>query len=240
MKPNTANIPPALKREPWMAVFFVVFAPFLFPAVFTILAVEILPESVRADRVTLFLVLALASTSLFGAASYWSESIGAGAFAGRLRGKSDWFVAALFLGPLILFGASIMMAAISEFEAGWQWADEDYAETLDPTFMPLSLIVYAVLVAPVVEEVIYRGIGLGALMSQGVGAGLAVVLSSVAFTLVHLQYSPAGMAAVFLAALGFGWLRLASGSVGVAIVAHMSANGTMLLIQTAVTQAPAT
>lgn len=240
MNPNTANIPPALKREPWMAVFFVVFAPFLFPAVFTVLAVAILPESVRADRVTLFLVLALASTCLFAAASYWSESIGAGAFAGRLRGKSDWFVAALLLGPVILFGASIMMAAVSGFEAGWQFADAAYAATLDLSFMPLSLIVYAVLVAPFVEEVIYRGIGVGALMARGVGAPIALGLTSVAFAMVHLQYSPAGMMAVFLAALGFGWLRIASGSVGVAIVAHMSANGTMLLIQSAVAQAPAT
>lgn len=235
-----ANIPIALGREPWVAVFFVIFAPFIFPTVFAVLAGALLPSEVLGDRTVLFMVLCLASACLFAFASFWSESIGAGAFAGSLRATPDWFVAALFLGPVILFASSISMAAVSGFAEGWQYADESFAETLDLSFMPLSLIVYAVLVAPVVEEVIYRGIGIGALMARGVTAPIAVVLTSLAFTLVHLQYSPAGMAAVFLTALGFGALRVASGSIGVAIVAHMSANGVMILIQSAVAQAPAT
>ncbi|MEO1642932.1 MAG: CPBP family intramembrane glutamic endopeptidase, partial [Pseudomonadota bacterium] len=235
-----ANIPTVLGREPLAATFFVLIAPFLFPLFFSEIAIAILSEEARADRTNLFIMYCVSGITLFAVASFWSERIGAGAFAGPLRATQNWYVAAACLGPVILFVSGLLMASLSGFEEGWQFRNPEYAATLSLTNIPLSLIVYALLVAPFVEEILYRGIGIGALMARGAGPIIAIGLTSLAFTLLHVQYSPAGMAAVFMAAVGFGWLRIASGSVGVAIFAHVSANGFQILLQYLAAQAPAT
>ncbi|MEM1087602.1 MAG: type II CAAX endopeptidase family protein [Pseudomonadota bacterium] len=240
MYSGKANIPVVLRAEPWTATFFVLIAPFLFPLVLQEIAIAVLPEAARADRTNLFILLCVSGISLFAVASFWAERIGAGAFAGPLRATQNWYLVAAFLGPFMLIGAGLTMAALSGFEDGWQYANADYAATLDLSVIPLSFVIYAILVAPFVEEILYRGIGIGALMARGAGPMVAIALTSLAFTLLHVQYSLAGMAAVFLAAVGFGWLRVASGSVGVAIIAHVSANSFQIMLQYLAAQAPAT
>ena len=237
---NNPNIPFALGDRPWTATFFVLVAPFLFPLILVEIALPFLSETARQDRTNLFILLCVSGISLFAVSSFWAERIGAGAFAGPLRAAQNWYVAAAFLGPFLLFSSGLIMAALSGFEEGWQFRDADYAATLDLSVIPLSFVVYAILVAPFVEEILYRGIGIGALMARGAGPLVAIGLTSLAFTLLHVQYSPAGMAAVFLASVGFGWLRIASGSVGVAIIAHVCANAFQIFMQFLVTQAPAT
>lgn len=240
MTVSKANIPLVFGQKAGMAAFFVLLSPFLFQLVFSELAIAFLPVATRQNPTILFILLCLSGISLFAVASFWSERIGAGAFAGPLRAPNAWYTRAVFLGPVMLFGSGLLMATLSGFEPGWQFRNEDYAATFDFSFMPLSLVVYALLVAPFVEEILYRGIGIGALMARGAGPWVAIVSTSLVFTLLHLQYSLAGMAAIFLTGVGFGWLRVASGSVGVAILAHISANGSQILLQYLASQAPAT
>ena len=84
--------------------------------------------------------------------------------------------------------------------------------------------------SPLVEEVTFRGIALGTLIARGLSVPAAVVLSSLAFAISHLQYSPAAMFVVFLSGVGFAILRLMSGTVLVPIIAHAAANADVLLL----------
>lgn len=79
-------------------------------------------------------------------------------------------------------------------------------------------LIQIIVVAPFVEETIYRGFLLSALKNWG-GPVLAVLLSSAIFAAVH-ALSAAGMAVVFLQALMFGFIRLRTRRLAAAMLAH--------------------
>ena len=66
---------------------------------------------------------------------------------------------------------------------------------------------------------------MGAMLVRGVPPVMAMVVSSAAFTFIHLQYSVPALIVVFVASMGFAWLRLKSGTVIVPLIAHITANG---------------
>jgi len=86
----------------------------------------------------------------------------------------------------------------------------------------LPLVVVVVSLGPLVEELLFRGALLSALLRR-VGAGWAIALSSLLFACVHLPdlgflwYAVPNLA---LLAAGLAWLRLRSGSLWPAVVAH--------------------
>jgi membrane protease YdiL (CAAX protease family) len=134
-----------------------------------------------------------------------------GTFAWRVRMGLLVFWAVL---PLV-FGTFLLgrllgpeqpqMEVLRNRTGGWPW-----------------LAVTAVLVAPVVEEVCFRGLLYPALR-QRFRAGTAIVLSSLAFAAFHLPPTVWLPLAVFAAALA--WLVEATGSVVPSIAAHMALNG---------------
>ena len=86
--------------------------------------------------------------------------------------------------------------------------------------LPLGLVVVSV--GPLVEELLFRGVLLSALLQRW-HAGRAVTFSALAFALVHLpglQYQWYALPGLALLALVLGWLRLRSGSIWPAVVAH--------------------
>jgi len=90
--------------------------------------------------------------------------------------------------------------------------------------LPLALV--AVAVGPLVEETLFRGTLLSALMPRW-GTGWAVTLSSLLFALVHLpglQFHLYALPALTLLALTLAWLRLHSGSIWPPVLAHASNN----------------
>lgn len=123
-------------------------------------------------------------------------------------------------------------------EAGWQYRSEVNEAIFDPQNWSLAYIFVAVIMAPVVEEVAFRGVAFGAIVARGLSPAAAIMLSSVAFAFSHLQYSPAAMFVVFLSGVGFAVLRLLSGTVIVPIIAHMTANANVLLLNWIATNPP--
>ncbi len=98
------------------------------------------------------------------------------------------------------------------------------ASDLDPTrlFAPgvpgvVMLVIVAVVLAPVTEEIIFRGVLLPALAGRW-GMTTAVVGSSLVFSAIHLV--PVAIPAVFLFALVVGWLFVRTRSLWVCILAH--------------------
>ncbi|MDD5484246.1 MAG: type II CAAX endopeptidase family protein [Kiritimatiellae bacterium] len=89
------------------------------------------------------------------------------------------------------------------------------------------LLLLAVVVAPVVEETLFRGILLPVLMKK-TGPGAAVVISSALFALVH-QHLPS-FAPLFVLAVVLSMLYISSGSLWTPIVLHSVFNGVSICI----------
>jgi membrane protease YdiL (CAAX protease family) len=84
----------------------------------------------------------------------------------------------------------------------------------------LGLVVVAG--APLVEELFYRGLLLGALRKRGLGAVLASVLCGAVFAAMHLQ--PLQFLGLFVLGTVLSGLVLRTGRVGSAVVAHATFN----------------
>jgi membrane protease YdiL (CAAX protease family) len=90
----------------------------------------------------------------------------------------------------------------------------------------VALMAVVVTVGPLVEELLFRGVLLSALLRR-LPAGWAVAACSLLFALVHLPdlgflwYALPGLA---LLAAALAWLRLRSGSIWPAVLAHGANN----------------
>ena len=218
-----------------MAFFWVVLAPIVFLTGAAIVAQSFIPEfepgspaEIEAYH-TLWLTTCLAMALWFGLLSAWSQWLGAGAFAGGMRTETRWIIIALIAGPALLIVPSLLVSAFMQ-EDGWQYRQEVNDEIFAPQNWSLAYVFIAVILAPLVEEITFRGVAFGALLSRGLSPAAVVVLSSLAFAISHLQYSPAAMFVVFLSGVGFAVLRLMSGTVIVPMVAHAVANADVLML----------
>lgn len=228
--------PLVLGRDPIVALFWVVFAPVLFLQSASFIAALFLPafepgtEAEIAAYQFLWRVICIVMFVWFALLSFWSERIGAGPFAGQIRVDARWLVVAIMLGPALILLPSFIVGSLMP-EGEWRYRDDQNADILAPQNWTLAYIFMAVVLAPVIEEVTFRGVALGALISRNVGPVAAVILSSAAFALIHMQYSAAAMLVVFFSGVGFAILRLLSGTVSVPIVAHAVANADVLVLQ---------
>jgi Predicted metal-dependent membrane protease len=111
-----------------------------------------------------------------------------------------------------------------------QWLAHGHTVTQDiqqlggntPLGLRIPLVLVVISVGPLVEELLFRGVLLSALLQRW-HAGWAVTLTSLAFALIHLpglQYQWYALPGLALLALVLAWLRLRSGSIWPAVVAH--------------------
>lgn len=88
---------------------------------------------------------------------------------------------------------------------------------------------FGIFIAPVVEEIFFRGF-LYPVLARPLGVGAAVVLTSLAFMLVHgaqLGYSWAALLVLFVVALVLTLVRALKRSVAAAVLVHMGYNATL-------------
>lgn len=91
-----------------------------------------------------------------------------------------------------------------------------------------GMLIVAVILAPIWEELAFRGFLLTALAKTRLGFVGAGLVSNLAWTAMHMQYSPAGMASVFVAGLVLTWLMWRTASIRACIVAHSVVNATSM------------
>jgi membrane protease YdiL (CAAX protease family) len=99
---------------------------------------------------------------------------------------------------------------------------EAYQSAKDAGWL-LWLMLAIVVVAPIGEEVAFRGFLYRGLVRPGYEK-LAIVVISLAWAMLHIQYDWLGMAQIFAAGLALGWFRWASGSTTLTIVIHVLIN----------------
>jgi membrane protease YdiL (CAAX protease family) len=94
-------------------------------------------------------------------------------------------------------------------------------------FVPL-LALAIILVAPLMEEVVFRGFLFEGLAHSCLGRFGAITLTSLLWSLTHVQYDAYGIATIFISGLLLGFIRLRTGSLYVTILLH----GLMNLVAT--------
>ena len=100
----------------------------------------------------------------------------------------------------------------------------EYRATLgNPTALMLNWLTLVV-TAPVAEEIIFRGFLMRGWSASRLGPVGAVVLSSAAFAVVHVQYNVPTMFMVFSLGLLFGVMRWRTGSTTLTILLHAAWN----------------
>lgn len=144
----------------------------------------------------------------------WRRAIGSGVVAGLLVGLIPALV--FVLQDVAPIGQDTPIWAALR-GARWDW-----------TFW-LFMAAGSFVLPPLLEEFAWRGYVLGRL-SEGFSPGAALVMTTLVFAMLHVQYlrADAAMAltlvGLILASLAFGFLTLRSGSLAPAIIAHLIIN----------------
>ncbi len=128
----------------------------------------------------------------------------------------------------IVFGALGTMAlsvAVSQFGLQPQGMKQVFEIVRDLNQLALSLLLLAVL-APLVEELVFRGLLYGWLAGRW-GKTVGWIVSSLAFAAAHTE--PAHIVLVLPLGLLFGWLRQRTDSLLPSLVAHIANNGLALV-----------
>ncbi|MHC4947932.1 MAG: lysostaphin resistance A-like protein [Planctomycetota bacterium] len=195
------------------------------------------PDSVRATaqlgvgRYALQLPVALALAIVAGRISARSDVPRPGV--GRAFGVGA-------AGLLLLWPVTYLAGRLAGLVVAW-WTgvapDAVAHETLalivaspsDPWLLLLALQV--VVAAPLVEEVMYRGLVQEALRRAGLGPWPAVVAASAVFTLMHVgSIAPHALVALFVLSLGLGWIYERTGRLAAPIALHALFNAGNLLV----------
>jgi membrane protease YdiL (CAAX protease family) len=92
-------------------------------------------------------------------------------------------------------------------------------------FPQLALRVFGILLlAPVAEELLFRGMLFHRLVHSPAGPVAAVLIPAALFALLHLQYSLPDMAFILVDGIFLGVVRYATGSTLLTIAMHMTGN----------------
>jgi hypothetical protein len=90
-------------------------------------------------------------------------------------------------------------------------------------FVPLLWFAF-ILVAPFMEEILFRGFLFQGFVHTRLGPAGAIVLISILWAALHTQYDLYGIVIVFLGGLLLGYARLRTGSIYVPIIMHVMQN----------------
>ncbi|TXD98648.1 CPBP family intramembrane metalloprotease [Psychrobacter frigidicola] len=120
------------------------------------------------------------------------------------------------------------------------WLDANPSAFVDPLYQSVSsvwlLILALVIIAPIYEELVFRGLLWSAIAEQFSspyinersaqrGAVIASIVTSIIFAIIHLQYGLYEISTIVVLALIFCYARIKSGSLLLPILLHILNNG---------------
>jgi membrane protease YdiL (CAAX protease family) len=125
---------------------------------------------------------------------------------------------------LIVLAAAIEgFKRVGGFDPVSTFESEIYTTSRASGWLP-ALIFAIVVVGPVGEEIMFRGFMFRGWVTPGWRGVIAVVVITLLWSAMHLQYDWFGISQVFLTGLVLGWIRQRSGSTALTIVLHMLVN----------------
>ncbi|MHA6288764.1 CPBP family intramembrane glutamic endopeptidase [Maricaulis sp. CAU 1757] len=95
---------------------------------------------------------------------------------------------------------------------------------------PWAVLLLVLLIAPVIEEALFRGWMLPMLRARGLPAVIAIILSALAFGLIHIAQGLMVVSSTFLLGLVLGLARVWSGRLVAPILGHVANNAWAVLL----------
>jgi membrane protease YdiL (CAAX protease family) len=92
------------------------------------------------------------------------------------------------------------------------------------TLDALMLVLGICIIAPITEEIIFRGLAYGRLVKTKVGVSGAIIITSLFFTIIHVQYDLIVLSILCLFAFILGYVRYKTENLIYCIVLHMQIN----------------
>jgi membrane protease YdiL (CAAX protease family) len=136
--------------------------------------------------------------------------------AGALRTGLGW-------GVLAWIGSTIVLAAVVWIlEQLGQPPEPETAERAIAMLDPILVVVAIVILAPIAEEVFFRGVVFNAFLREG-GRRWAFIGSAALFSLIHL--SLVSLVPIFLLGLALAWVYDRTGNLLAPIAMHATVNG---------------
>jgi membrane protease YdiL (CAAX protease family) len=220
-----------LSRHPWHAVYWPLIAAFVYSFVSAVFLYALTPDLLNilsdegpAGNREKWIYASLLQGLILVRMCLWAEKVSGEPFGGPVHAEMKWFAFAVLVVPLIHWQVfEIIGGLVSSGEGDWT-TREDFDTSMFTDRGSMLMLVYVILLAPIVEEVGFRGILLGFLRGRGIPEIAAVIVTAAGFALLHTQYTVPAITAIFLLGLVLGWLRLASGSLGPPIIAHIAVN----------------
>ena len=232
------NSPMALAVRPWGALFWSLWAAFVVPTAIYLIFKIVAPDfynnaltvsSEFAREFWFMLLVAHGATLVLMMA--WAEYAGAGPFAGEMRINANVVALAAIGGPFLLIGSTVVVAMLfANGDPNWAVRGDIDLGIYSLERSGILLIAFVVLVAPVLEEVAFRGIGMGCLLARQWDPAMVIGMTAFIFTLTHTQYQPLALIPIFITGVFLGWLRVRTGTVAAPLIAHMSANACQLIL----------
>lgn len=167
-----------------------------------------------------------ASTQILSLSLVWLFAAWGGNRPGTLKLTASQATGMLYLGAGLLL---VALTGTLEFVLYQLVPFDIFADTgwvrdgLNSPFWWMTVVI-AVVLAPLWEELTFRGFLLSALSRTAIGFWPAAVISNVIWTLLHASYSIPGLISVFTAGLVMAWLVWRTNSIWPAIAAHAIGN----------------
>lgn len=99
------------------------------------------------------------------------------------------------------------------------------ANQVNSTSQIVMLFISACLIAPFIEEILFRGIAYHRLQTSSFGASSSIILPSIIFTLIHFQYEQLLIfVLLFTSSCLLGVIRHVTGNLWYCIIGHMAMN----------------
>jgi len=100
----------------------------------------------------------------------------------------------------------------------------DVKSQTNSTFDMLMLVLGVCIVAPIIEEIFFRGLAYARLVKSRVGVAGAIMITSLVFTVIHTQYDFTVLMILFLLAFLLGYVRYKTSNIFYCIALHMQIN----------------
>lgn len=151
----------------------------------------------------------------------------------RRRGFAEYLALRSFdprQGAIALLSVGVLLAAemVTSFLLDLPIPDSMIELRGGVIFLPL-LWLYVVVAAPLGEEIIFRGFLFRGVAESRAGVAAAVVLASLLWTALHIQYGPYELSWIFVLGLVLGWVRHRSGSTTLCVVLHLLFNASAMI-----------
>jgi uncharacterized protein len=190
------------------------------------LAALLLPRLNLPDVLADQIILTLSSLVIIAVvltAIAW-RSIGFAPYLGLTRPRL-WVIVVAVAGMIAIQVAGTWSGdylGIGAKDSAWEVAE--YRRLLASNAAIVLAIINVPLLAPLTEEILFRGFLYRGWAASRLGPAGAIMLASLLFGALHIQYSWHGLATVTVLGLWFGVVRWRSGSLVPSLIAHVFGN----------------